>query len=96
MTETNALFWIVLVALLLTQFILPATENSEKAIKALQKFGFTEIKIKSHNYGLIAFRGCSRDDTSRFDVRAKNSKGDLVDVSVCTSWFSGSATVRSH
>ena len=65
------------------------------ATKALEKQGYTEIEIINHDWFLIGFRGCDKNDAAKITAIAKNPIGQEVEVFVCCGWPFKGATIRS-
>lgn len=78
---------LVLAALILS-LTACAPMSDERATRALESQGYTEIQ-----YHGMAFFGCSEDDVSRKSFTAKGANGKVVSGTVCGSFFKG-ATVR--
>lgn len=65
-----------------------APMSDDRAIRALEAQGFTEIKFQG-----IAFFGCGEEDFLRKEFTAKGANGVPVSGVVCGNFFKG-ATVR--
>lgn len=65
------------------------------AIVALDKQGFSEIKIVEKNWFLVGLRGCGNSDAAKFTAIAKNPRNETVDVFVCVGWPFKGATIRT-
>ena len=81
-------FKTVLLALALGLTLSACSMSNDRAIKALEGVGLTDIQLTGYS-----FFACSEDDTFNQGFRAKNAKGDPVEGAVCGGWFKG-ATVR--
>lgn len=60
--------------------------NQEIAERALEKQGFSNIQIISHQWAFVKWHGCSYNDVAKFKAKATNTAGKKVEVSVCTGW----------
>jgi hypothetical protein len=69
--------------------------SESTAVKALETQGFSNIKIESHDWFAISWRGGSKDDVARFTAHATNPAGKRVEVHVYAGWPFKGATVRS-
>jgi len=70
--------------------------DDSSAVSALEKQGFSEIKIESKAIFLVGFRGCSSHDAAKFEASAKNPAGRHVsDIYVCVGWPFKGATIRT-
>jgi prepilin-type N-terminal cleavage/methylation domain-containing protein len=69
--------------------------NEDVAIRALEKQGYSDIKIISHNWFLVGVRGCDGKDAAKFTARVKNPAGKDTEVFVCTGWIFKGATIRT-
>ena len=66
-----------------------------KAVEALQKSGYTDVKIRSSAWLVVGLRGCSEKDAAMFRASAINSAGQRVDdIIVCSGWPLKGMTVR--
>jgi hypothetical protein len=69
--------------------------NEKGAIEALEKMGYTEVKITERDNYFVGFRGGSAGDEARFVCTAKNSAGQQVnDIYVYGGWPFKNYTVR--
>ena len=62
--------------------------SNDRAIKALEGVGLTDIKLTGYS-----FFQCGEGDAFNQGFVAKNTKGDAVSGTVCGGWLKGS-TVR--
>lgn len=66
-----------------------------EAIEALQKSGYTDVRIRSSAWFAVGLRGCSEKDAAMFRASATNSTGQRVDdIIVCSGWPLKGMTVR--
>jgi hypothetical protein len=63
------------------------------AVRALEKSGYSHVRITDHKWFVVGLRGCGRD-AARFDAIARNPAGQEVKVFVCAGWLFKGATVR--
>lgn len=69
--------------------------SEQRAIRALEKRGYSDIKITDKSVLLVHWRGCGTTDAVKFDAVAKNPRGTLTDVYVCSGWLFKGTTVRT-
>lgn len=70
--------------------------NKDKAVRALQDAGYSDIKITDRHVLFVGMRGCSDDDSVAFKATATNPIGKKVKVLVCAGWLLKGATIRTR
>ena len=84
--------------LLLGRGCTAATEASYDAQDAEQTatdFGFTNPEVTETNRWLVGLQGCGEEDSIGFEIAAKNSNGDDVNLLICKGPLKG-ATLRQR
>jgi len=61
----------------------------------LEAMGLSEVSIKSHHWVFVVFRGCG-SDAAMFKTSARNVKGEVVRLNVCTGWPFKGTTIRGR
>ena len=69
--------------------------SEDKAIKALETQGFSNVKIESRAWFLLYLRGGEKSDSVRFTATARNPIGKEVTVYVFSGWLFKGATIRT-
>ena len=64
--------------------------------KAVEKQGYSEVRLTDKSIFFITFRGCSKEDSAKYSARAKNPKGKEVDLIICAGWPFKGVTVRTE
>lgn len=64
-------------------------------IRATVKQGYQDIQIKERHNFFADYHGCGNDDDVAFEARAKNPKGEEVDIIICAGWPFKGVTVRT-
>ena len=65
------------------------------AYRSMDKQGYTDVKVTNHSFFMVGLRGCSYHDAAKFNVKAKNPAGKVVNVYVCTGFIFKGATIRT-
>lgn len=87
-------FWTTLiVALAAAQFSCGNSIPQERAVKALEAQGFSDVKITKRSVVFVNFCGCDQSDIVKFDAMVTNSRGERVHLIVCGGIFKG-MTIR--
>ncbi len=68
--------------------------SADVAIRAVEASGYTEARVVARHDVFPALSGCGSDDAAGFDVRARNSQGQVVTLLVCSGLMVKAATVR--
>lgn len=66
-----------------------------EAPKAMERAGYSDIKVTSRGDVFVGFRGCEATDAAVFHVQAKNPAGKPVQMIVCSGWPFKGSTLRS-
>lgn len=93
-----SLITVALTLALLLITLLPgcgACVDDGKVRKAVEKQGYSDVKIKDKSVTAIGWRGCSDSDSAAYKMRAKNPKGQEVDIIVCAGWPFKGVTIRT-
>lgn len=69
--------------------------NESTAVRALEKQGYSDIRILDHSWFMVSVRGCSNSDAAKFSAVAKNPVGKEVECFVCVGWPFKGATIRT-
>lgn len=69
--------------------------SENKAVSALETYGFSEIEIIKRQWFAVQFLGGSEEDCVRFTAMATNPAGKRVRVYVYSGWPFKGATVRN-
>lgn len=86
---------ILLVALLFLVFGGPLMVSDNQAVRAMESAGYTDVKVTTRVNYFVTFYGCAEGDSAYFEMRGKNSKGDLItNAFVCVGWPFKGATIR--
>lgn len=72
-----------------------ACVSDSDVTKAVEKQGYTDVKIKSKHIFTVEMRGCSGSDDAAYKITATNSQGKRVGLTVCAGWPFKGVTVRS-
>jgi uncharacterized lipoprotein YehR (DUF1307 family) len=68
--------------------------GNERAVKALEDEGYSDVRITGKHGVAPAWFGCSSDDAVAFDANAVNPKGAQVALTVCCGLVVKACTVR--
>lgn len=85
----------IFVAFLLFLCFRGCMASPDDAKHHLEALGFSDVTIHSHHWMLVGFRGCGAD-AAVFKTSAKNIKGEVVKLNVCTGWPFKGTTVRGR
>lgn len=88
-------FWTVVIAFLCFAACRGCLVSEKTAYSAVEKMGFTDIKVVYHAWVFVFLRGCSKSDAAKFTVEAVNPIGKQVTIEVCSGWLFKGATIRS-
>ncbi len=69
--------------------------DKSTALRALEKQGYSDVRIIDHSWFMVSVRGCSNSDAAKFTALAKNPVGKEVECFVCTGWPFKGATIRT-
>jgi hypothetical protein len=69
--------------------------DDDKVKGAVEKQGYSDVVLGEKSVVFVGWAGCSDSDSAAYKVRAKNVKGDTVDLIVCAGWPFKGITVRS-
>jgi hypothetical protein len=88
---------VAVLALLLVFTPFPGCMVSEKkAVAALEKAGYSEVKVTDRSNYFVGWRGGGKDDVVRFTCSANNPAGKPVtDIYVFSGWPFKGTTVRA-
>jgi len=70
--------------------------ENERATKALETQGYSDVTITDKSTFFISWNGCSSGDSAKFDVTATNPAGKKVKLFVCTAWIFKGSTIRTE
>lgn len=70
-----------------------ALVHPSASTRLLVNEGFTHVRLQEKHIWFIQLRGCSDEDSARFDYTAVNPRGQNVRIQVCDGVIKG-ATVR--
>lgn len=65
------------------------------AVRALEKQGYSDIRITNKDWFMVGLRGCSGHDAAKFTASVVNPAGKEVEVFVCTGFIFKGATIRT-
>jgi hypothetical protein len=85
-----AAFFAVIIVGLFGCAQLPSSENG---VRLLEKQGFTDVR-ETGRAPFAALQGCSDQDVAIIHFRARNVRGQVVDLDVCQGWPLKGATLR--
>jgi len=86
---------VIVILLFVSLFMFSGTFAPDStAHEAVQKAGFTDIRIVERNNFFVGLRGGGREDVTKWRVWAKNPKGDYVEVYVFVGWPWKATTIR--
>ncbi|TSC89098.1 MAG: hypothetical protein G01um10143_479 [Parcubacteria group bacterium Gr01-1014_3] len=90
-------FYLLITLIFFVLFIFPTGifVDESVAVKALDNFGFTNIKILDRDVWFVPLKGGSKEDVVRFTADAINPAGKRVKIYVFSGWLFKSATVRT-
>lgn len=94
-TLTELLLVIVIVVALFLSVLRGALVSENTAVRALEKQGYSNVKIIDHDWVLIGLRGCDGHDAAKFTAEVTNPAGKNTEVFVCTGWLFKGATIRT-
>jgi hypothetical protein len=86
------LLYVFLLALAL--FSCGAAVDDSEPIRALTSAGYTDVHIVERHWGAPQFYGCAKGDDVAFECTAKNPKGQIVTLTVCSSFMFKASTIR--
>ena len=96
----GAIVFMLVVLFCLTGLILLAGNGcmvSEKeTIRAAEKQGYQDVQIKERHNFFSGWHGCGSSDSAAFKAKAKNPRGDDVDIIICAGWPFKGVTVRTE
>lgn len=72
-----------------------ACADSTETKQAIEKQGYSNVKITDKSIFFVGWRGCSSNDAIQYDVTAKNPKDQTVDLIVCSGWPFKGVTIRT-
>jgi hypothetical protein len=84
----GAILFFVLITLALGALVHPSAST-----RLLVNEGFTNVRLQEKHIWFVQLRGCSDEDSARFDYTAINPRGQNVRIQVCDGVIKG-ATVR--
>ena len=93
-TLVEILIVLAIVGILLTS-IRGVFASQDVAVRALEKQGYSNVRIINHGWLFVGFRGCSETDAAKFDAVAVNYAGKKTKVFVCMGWPLKGATIRT-
>ncbi len=67
--------------------------SEPQAVQALKDAGFQDVTITDVSRWNVAYKGCGRDDTIRYEATVTNSQGQRVRCAVCSGYYKD-ATIR--
>jgi len=95
--EGSSLFGCIIAVIFFSLFFMRGCfVNEDKAVRALEKRGYSDAQVTDKAWFLVLVRGCDGTDAARFTVKAKNPAGDDTEVFVCTGWPFKDATIRTE
>lgn len=69
--------------------------DDDKVKVAVEKQGYTDVKLRDKSIVFYNWAGCSDSDDAAYKARAKNAQGKQVDLIVCAGWPFKGVTVRT-
>lgn len=85
---------ILVVLIMLSPAMCGAQVDEDVAVKTLETYGFTDVKVISKDVYFIGCKGGDGNDNVKFTATATNPAGDRVEVEVFAGWPWKDATVR--
>lgn len=88
---------VIAVALLLVCFFaVPGVfVNDDEVVDAVQKQGYSDVKISSSHVLFVSWRGCSNSDHAAYKMQATNAKSQKIELIACVGWPFKGVTVRT-
>ena len=96
----KVLFYVVVIAAFLLlaagcNVAVGSLVKDQTAITAMQSAGYTDVQVVRRANVFVSLRGCSREDSVKFDMQATNPQGEVVtNAYVCVGWPFKGATIR--
>jgi hypothetical protein len=72
-----------------------ACVDDDQVRRAVQKQGYSEVKLGKKSIILMSWTGCGRSDAAAYEATALSTKGKRVDLIVCAGWPYKGVTVRT-
>jgi len=85
---------VVVTGVLIITQLLANSVPEDRAIKAAEDVGYSNVRVISKDTVFIQLKGCDKSDSVLFNIEGTNPTGQKRTFIVCAGWFKG-ATVRS-
>ncbi len=72
-----------------------ALVNDEETVIAVEKQGWSNVKLQDSHIFFVSWQGCGRDDAVAYEMTGENVKGQNVDLIVCAGLLKG-VTFRTN
>jgi len=69
--------------------------GEDKAIRAAEIRGYSNVEVIDKDTFFVGLRGCDETDAARFTVTAINPIGKEVEFFICSGWFFKDSTLRT-
>ncbi|MBP9852368.1 MAG: hypothetical protein QG629_545 [Patescibacteria group bacterium] len=76
-------------------FVADARIGAEKAEDFANGSGYSDARVTEVNHIAVGLQGCDQKDAVGYEMTAKNSAGDIVNIIACGGLFKG-LTLRSN
>ncbi|MFH0779712.1 MAG: hypothetical protein V1928_02525 [Parcubacteria group bacterium] len=84
---------VVIVACIFFIFARGVLVDENDAVNALNKQGYSKVKVIDRSLFLLGWRGCSVGSAAKFTAEANNLLGQKVTLFVCVDWPLESAII---
>jgi hypothetical protein len=91
---TSILFCVITFFVVMLSIFSGFFVNENRAIEAVQVFGFSNSKIIKEHRIFSSFAGCDKHDSAGFTINTTNLKGENVNLLVCCGLVFKGCTVR--
>ena len=70
--------------------------DDTNTINAVQKQGYSNVKIEDKSVWFNKWRGCSEEDKATYDITATNALGKPARLIACVGWPFKGVTIRTE
>ena len=92
----KAIYYFFCVVFFVLLFFRGACVDQSSAVRAMNAAGHKDVRVGSHKWFMVGFRGCEATDAALFPVFSTNPAGDKVVQIVCVGWPFKAATIRTE
>lgn len=82
--------------LLFGNYFAGAFAPEDRALRAVEALGFTDVHVVRHTWFLVGLHGCDDRDAALFEVEGTNQNGTPVRIFVCSGWPFKGSTIRTE